>query len=152
MAFIESYQQNLNKTKLLSKIASFLIAIILLIEVFSNLIDLPFSEFEWTEAWVSLLKTLSLQTVVGIIFSIRFILLFLNKSTSLLFSQIIWLVAWLSALIYLAAMGIFNQNDSHIHYQLSVNKTLFATIPYFYLFLSPIRQISTLVFSYFSRK
>lgn len=152
MAFIESYKQNLDKTKLLSKLASFLIATILLVEVFSNLIDLPLSEFTWTEAWLSLLKTLSLQIVVGIVFSIRFILLFLNKPTSLLFSQIIWLIGLLSVLVYLAAMGMFNQSETHIYYQLSANKTLLATIPYFYLFLSPLKQISTLIFSYFYRK
>ena len=152
MTFIESYKQNLEKTKLLSKLASFLIATILLVEVFSILIDLPFSEFEWTEAWVSLLKTLSLQTVVGIVFFIRFVLLFLNKPTSLLFSQIIWFVGWLSVLFFFTAIGLFNQSQTHIYFQLPVYKTLFATIPYFYLFLSPIKQISTLIFSYFYRK
>lgn len=51
MTFVEQYKLNLKTTQFLSKIASFLIAVILLVEVFSNLHDLFFSEPKWTEAY-----------------------------------------------------------------------------------------------------
>lgn len=153
MTFIESYKQNLDKTRLLSQIASFLIAVILLVEVFSNIGVLFFTEYKWTEAYYSLLKILTFQVIVGIIFSIRFILLFLKKPNSVLYSQIVWLISWFSVFVYLW-MFIFSQSNenSHSYWILSASKSYLATIPYFYLLISPIHQILHLFIAFFHRK
>ena len=153
MTFIEAYQRNIDKTRLQSKIASFLIAVILLVEVFSNLNDLFFSEYKWTETYFSLLKLLSIQVVVGISFAVRFFLLFLNKPKSILFSQIIWFIGWLSVFVYLW-MFIFSQSNENLHsyWTISTSKNYLATIPYFYFLLSPIHQILHLIFAFIHRK
>lgn len=156
MYFLESYQRNIRKTQFLSKIASFLIAVILLVEVFSNLNDLFFSEPKWTEAYYSFLKIIVSQAVVGIFFAFRLVLLFLNRPETIWYSLFIWLVCWLSVFAFFAFNFGFPLEDYtstvHLHYQLSIYKSLLAIIPYLYLFLSPIKQIITLIFAYFYRK
>lgn len=153
MKFIESYKQNLDKTQLLSKVASFLIALILLAEVFSNVGVLFFIEYKWTEAYYNLVKIVSLQTVVGIIFAVRFILLFLKKPNSIWVSQIVWFIGWFSVLVYLWISIFSHSNEnSHSYWTLSNSKNYLATIPYFYFLLSPIKQILHLGFAFFHRK
>jgi hypothetical protein len=155
MTLAENYKQNLDKTRLLSKMASFLIAVILLVEVFSNLKDLFFSEVKWTAAYFDLLKLLTMQALVGIIFTLRFVFLFLQKPKSVLFSQIIWFIGWLLVFAYFAILFGFpwsGNQDGHIYFQLSIYKSLLALVPYFYLLLSPIHQILHLIIAFLHRK
>lgn len=154
MTFAEFYKQNLDKTRLLSKIASFLIAVILLIEVFSNFNDLFFSEYKWSEAWLSLLKTITMQAIVGVIFAFRFVFLFFGKPKSVWTLQTVWFVGWISIPIYIwvVAGSPFGRGESHIMYQLSIYKSLPALIPYFYFLLSPIHQFLHLIIAFLHRK
>lgn len=157
MNFIESYQQNLNKTRLLSKIASFLIAVIFLIEFFTNAYHFLIStNFGWTEPGRDLLTILIFQLVISLIFVTRFILFYLKKPKSIWTLQTVWFIGCIFIFAYLSIiLGVpWKKSEStiNVQYLLSVHQSFLVLIPFFYLYLSPIHQFLHLIFAFFHRK
>lgn len=159
MTFTESYKQNLDKTRFLSKIASFLISAILLfdttITLYNYLYVLPQynlpSEYI-NENWQIDSTISTFQAFIAVLFTVRLVLLLLKKPKSVWLSQIIWLVGWLSIFAYLlfiySQCGKFSAVCGNY---LSFPKGLLETIVGGYFFFSPIKEIWTLLACFFPK-
>ena len=165
MAFIESYQQNLNKTKLLSKIASFLIAIILLTEVTTNIFEFTsWSKLENVSGNLFEFKLAHLFLIpIAIVFTIRFTLLWIKSKKFIWFNLFSWQIGWVLILAYYLTTqkfyfgSIFTQFD--IHCADCIYSLLFlwasksvAILLYSYLLFSPIKQVLILFVSLLNKK
>lgn len=153
MTFSERYIQNLTTFKFTSLIAVGFLVSLLFLEIRANIYDLIYLQHE-----VSIQRSkfaLGFQSIITILFLIRFILLYFNKPKFVWLSQFFWLLSWISIFTYYQVGEFYFGNSwsgehlgSFFVGILSItNRWLFA-----YMLLSPIKQISALIFSYFYRK
>lgn len=165
MKFIESYKIALNKTCLMSKISSFLIAVLLFSEIGRNLyIYLYLFENQWTpENWERAFISVFFQLIIVSIFSLRFVLLWFKSSKFVWYSQIVWLGGWLAIMAYKLTtskiyFGSFFGSRSDLCIDCFYYDTFLWTssslvvIFLAYLFFSPLKQIITLAASIFLQR
>lgn len=165
MTFTESYKQNLDKIRFLSKLSAFLIAVILLIEVSTNLYQfISWSKLDNVNENLFKFKIAHAFLIpITIIFIVRFFLLWFKSSKFIWFSLIAWLIGWLSIFIYYLVTqqmmfgSIFASVEMHCADCIYSLLFLWASKPiaillYLYLLLSPIHQILHLFISFFHRK
>jgi hypothetical protein len=138
----ESYIESFRRTRFLTQIFSFCMALILLLD-FGRAIYFNFtyeggisSELKFTIA-----KELSMLIFFAFLLAMRFSLLFLKDKKYFWLSQFVWLFTYLMLVSQISGVGctkntfpIFGETLSYIFVA--------------YLFFSPIRQISTLLVSF----
>lgn len=165
MKFLKSYLQVLSNIRLLSKISSFLIAII---TFFGTYEILYFSIFHSDRDWINenrskVFISVTFQVFIAIIFTLRFIFLWFRNNKFIWFSQICWLIGWLAIFAYqlVTAKILFGsfwgsrRDCMDCFYSdtfLWVSSDTIVLIFIAYLFLSPIKQLLTLLFVVFRPK
>ncbi len=156
MSFSGRYIQNLIIFKFVSLIVMGFLISLLFFEIRANVYDIIYLQNEVDDSTIQSSKFgLGFQSIITTFFLIRFILLYFNKPTYVWLSQFFWLLSWISLFMYHVASESYFGNSwggEHIGSLfvgiLSVtNRWLFA-----YMMLSPIKQISTLIFSYFHKE
>lgn len=164
MKFIEKYKQTLDNIRLLSKISSFLIAVIVFLEIFENLYTWTYlAETEWVnQYWNRIFLSFAFQFLMALIFTIRFILLWIKGTKFIWLSQIVWLSGWLTIYSYQLVTAkiyfgsFFGSRQSGcvdcMYYDtfLWASNGLFVMLFTYFLF-SPIKQIMILIYAPFSK-
>ena len=102
MKFIESYRNILTSARLFSKATSFLMAIFLMLEIFSSFYLYYFrAERNWlNDYWNNILVSLGFQTFISLTFLLRFALLNFKNCKFVWFAQFTWLLSWSSIIFY----------------------------------------------------
>ena len=156
MKFIDSYKKVLTDTKLLSKITTFLIVIILLSEVFQNVYSyLYYAEKSWiNENLTLIIISNGFPIIISVVFILRFTFLRFKESRFIWFSQVTWISGWFLILAYRLVTCIFYPNiyffSGYSDYFVWSSESL-AFWLLVYLYLSPIKQISVFFFSLFTQ-
>jgi len=165
MSFSESYLQIFSGMRLLSKISSFLIAISIFLNIFEILY---FSIFHHNRGWINenlniIFISITFQIIIALIFTLRFVFLRFKRNKFIWFSQICWFIGWLTILSYqlVTAKVLFGSflggrqdcmdcfySDTFLWLFSDYLVLLFLA----YLFLSPIKQLLTLLFALFRRE
>lgn len=164
MKYSEKYYKTFERTRLFSKIASFLITIL----VFAEIIILPLTLSKAAQTVLDDLKneilvSFSFLILIAFIFSLRFIFLWFKSFKYLLFAQISWLLGWLSIYAYKLVsakffFGSFWAGRGSDCIDCFYSQTfLFASnslviILLAYLIISPIKQLSTFIYSLFLKE
>lgn len=157
MTFAESYLKNLSKMKLFSLISTaFLFSL-----VFSECFDNIYSDWNYPNDGDSAdyIKEqrigLYFQILISILFLFRLSLVGFNKPKFIWLSQTFWLLNWITIYIfsyitteiYHCCFGGDHFPSFFLRMKNYVSIWLLA-----YMLLSPIKQITTIIFAYFYRK
>jgi hypothetical protein len=144
MKFTEGYRLNLNKTRWLSWLASFLIAAILLFDLSANLYEyfylLPAELINPENRWIDTI-VFFFHGLIVVFFVYRLIRLRI-KSKSIFHFQIIWFIGWLLIFVYLSFMYLqCGKFPAVCGNYFSIPKSLLEVILGGYFVFSPILQI-----------
>lgn len=154
MTFIESYFKTLSKTKFVTLLTVTFLLSLLSYEVVGNLYGYIYSESEsYSEEMVSIFKTaLVFQLPISLLFIVRMILVCFNKPRIVIVSQVFWLLNWLTIFTYFYITPEMSSREAHFPRFFLGMYNVFSGWLAAYMFFSPIKQISTLIFAYFYRK
>ncbi len=165
--WLDKYQKTFLETRLVSQLPTFLIALISLLSLYSNLrAGYLFPEYVktyWQYFWIPI----AFHILVALFFGSRFVLLFFSSKKSFWFSQLFWIFGLITLFAWCAytkdsLYGFFYESFqvsngaapsfSESYYDNFINSSYsLDTLGYAYFFLSPIRQFFTIVISTFKR-
>src|SRR5688572_10310365 len=97
--WFEEYQKLSQKTRFISQLGAFLIALSALSSLFDIACYLPYNETGFFEIYTLPIAVI-FQTIVLIIFALRFILLFFKSDKTFNISQFLWLFGFIILVIY----------------------------------------------------
>lgn len=138
----ENYFETFRATRFLTQSFAFCIAITLFLELGrSTYLNITFQGEVSPQIWQSVFRELTIQIFVVALFAARFSLLFFKDKKYFWLSQFVWLFTYLLLLSQFSgggciknAFSIFNENFSYVFFA--------------YLFISPLRQLTTLFVSF----
>ncbi len=166
--WLDEYRENYLKTRFISQLPAFLITLISLLSLYTNLhagyLNPGYVESHGQYFWISNL----FHVLVACFFGVRFVLLFFSSKKSFWFAQLMWLFVLITLFIWrvYTVEGLENFIKDLFPAQEIVaapsfdggNETFFSNISdtlqillLSYCFLSPIRQFFTVVISVFKR-
>lgn len=144
--WLKNYQSLFQKSRLLSQIASFVIAISIGLEIAGIPLAVSKTEIISTEWYQQLMLEVILMSGIVVLFGSRFFLLFSSKARLFWISQLIWLIC-ITLLWIVAFPSIIGEFFSiYLFPNFSV---LFTYFLIFYLLMSPIRQLVIFLTSFF---
>lgn len=147
----ETYFNLFLDTRLLTQIVSFVFAVLMFLVLGESIYitAVQFCTLPQGEILPDRLADFVKESIVGIftaiLFSIRFLLLFSKNKTSIWFSQLVWMILFLT--LWLQASSLENGGCTKNVFPFYGESLSYALV--FYMLLSPIRQILTLIGSFF---
>ena len=157
MTFAESYKKNLIVANYVTIVPILLILFPLLLETAGSIRQylIPESEWDSDDTINRQIIGMCFQILISSFFIIRLLLLGSNKSKAIWISQTFWLLNWLSIFAYFYITTVFYQccfGGDHFPSFFLRMLNVYSSWLIAYLFISPIKQIATLIFAYFYRK
>ena len=143
------YKDFFYKTRFISQLSAFLVSLFSLLSFY----DLLWSGY-YNPLYVEANKKVFLFSIafhifLFLIFAIRFTLLWFSSNKSFLLAQFLWLIGLTGLLIYSFSMSEPKIGHHQTEYFLLISSSLFSLIS-LYIVLSPIRQLTVLMISYFN--
>ena len=135
------YSETFRRTRLLTQIFAFCVALILLMNFAHSALRLYAVQINVSdETWRAVIKELTLQISIAMLFATRFALLFFKKNVSFWLSQFVWLVTYL----VIVSQVHSTQSGGCLKNMLPAFGENFAYVFVAYLVFSPLRQFVTL--------
>jgi hypothetical protein len=156
MTFVESYIRTLTKLRFITLITSAFLLSLLFFEVLGNLNQYFYPAYQLSGEDENILNVAILfQLIILFFFLVRMILVCFTKPKQVWVSQSFWLLHWFTIFLYsYISSQIDNRGIDPNHFPSFFLTMLNGVASWFlvYMLLSPIKQISTLIFAYFYRK
>jgi hypothetical protein len=159
MKTLDEYRKYFDKIRFLSKLASFLLAISAFSSLYFFAIALSYAEPPTQVFWNfvkedNLLVWLSFLIIILITFFARFICLFYKSDKSFRIGQILWSFGFILIFLYFISYYFLENNqqfDGFYHgekepFPYSIKS--FQFFAFFYMLLSPIKELLTLIFAF----
>lgn len=149
--WVEEYRRISLKTQFLSKLGTFLLSLLVILSLYDiarYFYDYPSELNRFFEIHL-LFTAVIFQFVVFVIFSLRFVLSFFKSKKVFFINQIFWLIGVLTLIIYWyisipdpIPFGIYSTYPDPTF---SYSSQVFSGLGMYYLILSPLRQITTII-------
>ena len=156
--WLEEYQRLLRKTRFISQLALFLISVFTILSLYDIAHFFYFNPSKSGRFFEIhlLFPSVIFQSVIFVIFVSRFGLSYFKSKKAFTLSQILWLIALITLLIFWyisisepLSFGIYSTRPDPIFKHTSL---IFSTLGMWYLILSPLRQITTIIIALIKSK
>lgn len=160
--WFEQYQKLSQRTRFISQLGAFLIALSALLSLFDIVYFLHFINYLSVKGFFKvngLPTAVIFQTIVLTVFALRFVLLFFKSEKTFKISQFLWLFGFIILVIYWyisrpeppepGAFGFYSTFPEPIF---SHAARIFDGFGVFYLILSPVKNVITLLFTLIKSK
>ena len=161
----EKWYESNRKLRFLSQLSTFLITLFSILSFYDMLVAISYNKSALNSVKNNLVISGIFHIALGLLFASRFIVLFFNAKRFFVISQIVWSVCIFSIIAYhlttrFTLYGAYFPTSSISlgvdNYYPIVNFLYagngFGFLIFFYCFLSPARQVITLISAYFKSK